>query len=80
MIPKKSAGSLWGPTMLAVALGPPVIVTIPPGPRAGMVEGGAVVPVPELIAPELVATKLIAPELILVAANAGWPIPSACHG
>ena len=75
MIPKKSAGSLCGPTMLAVALGPPVIVTIPPGPPAGAVGVGLVVAVPELIDPELVA-----PQLILVAASAGCPIPSACHG
>jgi hypothetical protein len=52
--------------MLAVALGPPVMVTIPPGPDvAAVLVGGSVVLVP--VSMPGVAT-------------AGWPIPSACHG
>ena len=65
-MPKKSAGSLWGPMTLTVELGPPVMVTIPPGPApVGVLVGGVV---------ELV------PELMTGAATAGWPIPLACHG
>ena len=37
-MPNRSAGSLCGPGMLAVAFGPPVIVTTPPGVVVG--DGG----------------------------------------
>ncbi len=51
---------------MTVELGPPVMVTIPPGPApVGVLVGGVV---------ELV------PELMTGAATAGWPIPLACHG